>query len=229
MSLLKEYKSIYKEKAIQISDILKNKDICMFIYKKSDSYRVYLYDKTKIIDKEENQIDLNGFIAYGRIEKESDTPYKAYNTSYTVAIKGYGPVLYDTLLALAGKKGLCPDRGVVSDNAKDVWEFYYTKREDEIVTRPIDDIENPLTNTKIDDGYVHEQDPLASDFSTRNFIDYVYYFKNPSNYLSDTPKLQKRHEDFINNEMQYDDNFYNDLEVSAIDFFIKQKEMRGGL
>lgn len=229
MTYLKEYMSIYKEKAIQISDILKNKNICLFIYKKSDSFRLYLYDKTKIINQEESQIDLNGFIAYGRIEKEYDTPYKAYNTSYTASDKGYGAFLYDTLLALAGKKGLCPDRGNVSKEARNVWEYYYNNRQDEIIMLPIDDEENTITKSKIDDGYVHEPDPLSTDFSTRNFIDYVYYFKSPSSYLSDTPKLQKRHEDFMNNEIRYEGNFYNDLEISAIDFFIKQKEMRGTL
>lgn len=227
MIKLKEYKSIYNEAAFTISDILKNKNICLFIYKKSDSYRVYLYDKTKIIN--EDQIDLNGFIAYGRIEKEFDTPYKAYNTSYTVAINKYGAFLYDTLLALSDKKGLCPDRGVVSKHAKDVWEYYFTKRLDELIVKPIDDIDDPITSSKIDDGYVHEPDPLAYDFSNRNFIDYVYYFKNPKEYLKDIPKLKTRHENFINNEMQYTGNFYNDLEISAIDFFIKQKEIRGGL
>jgi hypothetical protein len=226
MIKLKEYKSIYTEKAIEVSDILKNKNMCVLVYKKSNSYRVYLYDNTMIVN--ENQIDLNGFIAYGRIERESDTPYKAYNTDYTVAIKGYGVFLYDTLLALAGNKGLCPDRGDVSDNAKNVWEYYFFKREDEIVTRPIDDISNPITISKIDDGSVHEPDPLATDFSNRNFIDYVYYFKNPSEYIKDIPKLEKRHKDFMN-QLEYEGNFYNDLEISAIDFFIKQKQIRGTL
>lgn len=224
---LLEYKSIYKEKAFNTSDILKNKNLCLFIYKKSDSYRVYLYDKTKIVN--DNQIDLNGFIAYGRIEREFDTPYKAYNTSYTVAEKNYGAFLYDTLLALSDKRGLCPDRGVVSDHAKNVWEYYFFKRDDEIITRPIDDEDNPITSSKIDDGYVHEPDPLAIDFDSRNFIDYVYYFKNPKEYLTDIPKLTKRHTEFIENELEYEGNFYNDLEISAIDFFIKQKEIRGGL
>jgi hypothetical protein len=227
MTYLKEYISIYKEKAISVSDTLKNKNICMLVYKKSDSYRVYLYDKTNILSEYKDSIDLNGMIAYGRIEKEFDTPYKAYNTSYTASLKGYGAFLYDTLLALSGKRGLCPDRGVVSKDAKNVWEFYFTKRYDEIVARPIDDEDNPLTKTTVDDGYVHEPDPLASDLDSRNFIDYVYYFKNPSQYLTDIPKLEKRHEDFIN-EITYN-NFYNDLEISAIDFFIKQKESRVGL
>lgn len=222
---LLEYKSIYKEKAISVNDIIKNKNLCLLIYSKNIIKRVYLYDKNIIINKDENEIDINGIYAYGRIEIESDTPYKAYNTSYTAAVKGYGAFLYDTLLSLAGEKGLCPDRNVVSEDAESVWEYYFTKRRNEINVKPIDDIDDPITISKKDDGYVHHPDPLAIDFDNRHFIDYVYYFKNSEQHLSEIKVLQKRSKEFTNS-LTYD-NFLNDLEVRSIDFFIKQKQVRG--
>lgn len=48
----------------------------------------------------------------------------------SAAESGYGPMLYDIALELAGKSGIIPDRQKVSPAAQAVWKFYYDNRKD---------------------------------------------------------------------------------------------------
>ena len=58
----------------------------------------------------------------------------AYKDTYLVtsvnAADGYGPLLYDVAIELAGKDGLKPDVDNVSDEASAVWKHYDTRRSD---------------------------------------------------------------------------------------------------
>jgi hypothetical protein len=46
------------------------------------------------------------------------------------APSGYGPMLYDVAMELAGEKGIYSDRTAVTAAAQNVWEFYEHSRED---------------------------------------------------------------------------------------------------
>ena len=64
----------------------------------------------------------------------------AYIIAYSEAKSGFGPLLYDIALEHAGKLGVTPDRESVSEDASNVWEYYYTKRGD-VQKKPV----NPET------------------------------------------------------------------------------------
>jgi predicted nucleotidyltransferase len=58
-------------------------------------------------------------------------PYKdTYVVTSVNAADGYGPLLYDVAMDLAGKDGLKPDVDNVSDEAAGVWKHYDTQRSD---------------------------------------------------------------------------------------------------
>lgn len=60
--------------------------------------------------------------------------------------KGWGPMLYDVAMEYATLKanGLTPDRGVVSSDAKSVWDYYLSNRPD-VTAHQLDDLQNTLT------------------------------------------------------------------------------------
>ena len=71
---------------------------------------------------------------YGVIKIGKHTGAGPYNNTYLVtsvkAADGYGPLLYDVAIELAGTDGLKPDVDSVSDEAAAVWKYYDTKRPD---------------------------------------------------------------------------------------------------
>ena len=58
------------------------------------------------------------------------------------ATTGFGPLAYDVAIEVTG--GLTPDRTTVSDEARDVWDYYNTVRHD-VKKEQLDDLENKLT------------------------------------------------------------------------------------
>jgi len=80
-----------------------------------------------------------------------DTDWTGYNCSgaYEVvwatseAAPGFGPMLYDIAMELAGDKGLMCDRSSVSDEAEQVWEYYLNNRPD-VIAKQLDDDKNPF-------------------------------------------------------------------------------------
>jgi len=198
-----KYPKLFKEKAKSVNDIL-NEGLCLYVKQEPDEVLLFLYDPKKLTNenfkkyKDINDFVFNSIVGCSKMDKHSFYPYKCWAVSYMAAHKGYGILLYDVLLSIAGKKGLMPDRSSVSNAAKKVWEYYFTNRKSEIETKPIDDEDDPLTKPKTDDGFVYE--PFKhndKDIFKRSFIDRVYYLKKPISYKS----LEKQHEDFINNKL----------------------------
>jgi hypothetical protein len=75
--------------------------------------------------------------------------YNANEVSSPVAVKGYGPLLYD--LAMSMSPALIPDRfGDTTYSAQDVWKYYKNGRSD-VDSKPLDDIYSPRTPPKQDD------------------------------------------------------------------------------
>lgn len=76
----------------------------------------------------------------------------AHQVSSSDATQGWGPMLYDVAMEVTTLLGaaLTPDRGTVSQSAKRVWDYYYTRRASPESNRPVaseqlDDENNTLT------------------------------------------------------------------------------------
>ena len=69
----------------------------------------------------------------------------AYEVVWTNAegAPGFGPMLYDIAMELAGDDGLMCDRGTVSKEATRVWEYYLNNRPD-VIAKQLDDRRNPF-------------------------------------------------------------------------------------
>jgi hypothetical protein len=76
---------------------------------------------------------------------ESDSCSGAYEVMWADAegASGFGPMLYDIAMELAGDKGLMCDRRSVSEEAARVWEFYLNSRPD-VITKQLDDDRSPF-------------------------------------------------------------------------------------
>jgi len=80
------------------------------------------------LDRMENGPDVFGTLHVGRGRNE---PYDGvYIVTSAKAKNGFGPLLYDIALEVAGEDGLKPDTMDVSDDASAVWKHYATQRDD---------------------------------------------------------------------------------------------------
>jgi len=75
---------------------------------------------------------------------EEDSCLGAYIVQKSSGPEGFGPLLYDIILELAGERGVTPDRMTVSEDALGVWDFYLNNRDD-IKKAQLDDPANTLT------------------------------------------------------------------------------------
>lgn len=195
---MKIYKSIYKEAAVSPSEIISNPNFCLFIGKEKSYKDMVLYDKSGIIkdisSKKNIKIDLNFIYAFGEMETSKANPYNCWSVIRSAAVKNYGAFLYDTMLSIAGEFGLMPDRGSVSKDAMNVWEYYFTKRQNEFKLIKIDNFKDPETIDKKDDSFVHY--PIMK-YDNRNFVDYIYYFKNYNKHLKFVKILKQNNMSFI--------------------------------
>jgi len=73
----------------------------------------------------------------------------AYIIGQTYAQSGWGPMLYDLAMELAGDDGLTPDRESLSSEAYSVWNYYLKNRSD-VETKQLDDLKNTITGDEED-------------------------------------------------------------------------------
>ena len=113
-------------------------DVVVVVLKESDSSGFQVYyahrDKPNVrlkagdLDRMEAGTDIFGTLHVGRGRNE---PYEnVYVITSAKAKDGFGPLLYDVALEVAGEHGLKPDVEDVSDEANAVWKHYDTQRED---------------------------------------------------------------------------------------------------
>lgn len=197
-NFIKTYKSIYNEAAVSSTEIISNPNFCLYIGKEKSYKDMVLYDKSGIIKntstKKDIKINLDFIYAFGEMETSKANPYDCWSVIRSAAVKNYGAFLYDTMLSISGQFGLMPDRGSVSTEAMNVWEYYFTKRQNEFNLVKIDNFKSPETPEKKDDSFVHY--PIMK-YDNRNFIDYVYYFKNYNKHLKFVKVLKQNNVNFI--------------------------------
>jgi len=185
-----KYKRLFQEKAMTISDAVKNNYSLLITKGNNNRFYFILYD-SKLIQFEDKTFNIDSvdksITAMIKIEKNNDIPKIAYSMVESAARPntGAGVLLYDIVLSFLSKKGkgLVPDRNSVSESAQKVWKYYFTNRDD-VEHIPIDDVNEdsyPVTKDKSDDG-VTNQNIKDYDYNKRGFLNHVYKIKKPINY-----------------------------------------------
>lgn len=206
------------EDALKLSD---TKDFCLYIDTSVSGYVSFiLYDPSVMnelitldripqYDKLKNMFKFkfyDSILATITISTSKDNPgVKVPKMAYTIqttAAKpntGAGVLLYDIVMSWITKKGkgLTPDRQSISNLAQKVWKYYFTKRND-VEHIPVDDIKNPVTKNKNDDGDLYTGDNIPSEdkdngYEDRNFVNHIYMMKKPLDYNT----LLKNHNNFF--------------------------------
>lgn len=94
-------------------------------------------------------------------------------------LEGWGPMLYDCVITLAGESGLTPDRASITPEATNVWKIYYNKRSD-VKKEPLD-IDGEKNDDKSDDceslhSILSASNPeLEAGSPTLDIVNHVYY------------------------------------------------------
>ena len=134
-------------------------DVVVVVLKEPDGtgFQVYyaLRDKPTVrlkagdLDRMEAGIDIYGTLHVGLGRNE---PYDGvYIIQSSKAKDGFGPLLYDVALEIAGKRGLKPDLLSVSDDASAVWKYYDDRREDvdsKMLVKSIDDFDQVMPDER---------------------------------------------------------------------------------
>ena len=134
-------------------------DVVVVVLKESDGtgFQVYyaLRDKPTVrlkagdLDRMEAGIDIYGTLHIGLGRNE---PYDGvYVLQSSKAKDGFGPLLYDVALEIAGERGLKPDLLSVSDDASAVWKYYDDRREDvdsKMLVKSIDDFDQVMPDER---------------------------------------------------------------------------------
>ena len=95
--------------------------------------------------------EIYGYVSAVKPKKAIHGPcLDVYIIGRTAARKGWGPMLYDIAMEVAGEDGLSADRESLSDEAYNVWN-YYLKRRPDVTAKQLDDLDNTLTPGESED------------------------------------------------------------------------------
>jgi predicted nucleotidyltransferase len=142
-------------------------DVVVVVLKEPDGsgFQVYyaLRDKPTVrlkagdLDRMEAGIDIFGTLHVGRGKNE---PYEdVYIVTSSKAKDGFGPLLYDVALEVAGPSGLKPDVLDVSDDASALWKYYDDHRADvesRMLVRNVDDFDKVMPDVRAEDPGTNE-------------------------------------------------------------------------
>ena len=151
-------------------------DVVVVVLKESDGtgFQVYYAPRDKPntrlkagdLDRMEAGIDIYGTLHVGRGRNE---PYEGvYVITSAKAKDGYGPLLYDVALEVAGEDGLKPDVEDVSDDASAVWKYYDTQREDVLGTALVPDDDHDAYSLVMP--YVRAENPEANQHLAKAYF-----------------------------------------------------------
>ena len=120
-----------------------------------------------------------GKIVIQKTEEGDGFCENAYKVSQSFAASGWGPFLYDIAIEYATQHGtgLMPDRFLVSDEARGVWDYYLNNRSD-IQVHQLDNLQDSFNNGPEDDcdQTVAELKPGSADAET--LADNQYWVKS---------------------------------------------------
>ena len=88
----------------------------------------------------------DGLVSFARTSGRElgDTVYARVSWSERWRSSGWGPLLYDVAIEVAGARGLTADRESLSQDAYDVWLYYMNSRPD-VQKIQLDTLDNELT------------------------------------------------------------------------------------
>ena len=132
MKLLREYiRELLKEAAMGV-DALVEKDVYVTIDKEGLTDFNVFYSDAKGNPKHFRDSDVHGEVTIMRPDKGTGPCGEALNVVYAGAASGWGPMLYDVAMEVATEVGggLTPDRSSVSNDAQNVWSYYFNDRGD---------------------------------------------------------------------------------------------------
>ena len=142
-------------------------DVVVVVRKEPDGsgFKIYYAERDKPnvslkagdLDRMEAGIDIFGALHIGRGRNE---PYEGvYIVTSSKAKDGFGPLLYDVALEMAGTSGLKPDVLDVSDDASAVWKHYDDQREDvesQMLVRSVEDFDKVMPDERAEDPGANE-------------------------------------------------------------------------
>lgn len=142
-----------------------------------------------------------GYIQISPPPRRPRLQYGARSVIYSAAKNGYGPLMYDLVMAFS--HGLTSDRTDVTKSAKSVWDYYKSNRSD-VKAKLLDDASNPKTRTTTDDSAIFPGDDT-------NPLNYAYFISKSPNVSALVTNHQSM-KSFINK---------NDIDISSMgyDFF----------
>jgi len=165
--------------------------VVVVVLKESDGtgFQVYYAERDKPnvrlkagdLDRMEGGLDIFGTLHVGRGGNE---PYEGvYVITSAKAKDGFGPLLYDVALEVAGEDGLKPDVEDVSDDASAVWKHYDTQREDVLGTMLVPEEDRDAYSLVMP--YVRAENPEANQHLAKA------YFKKDKNVIQELTDQDK--------------------------------------
>ena len=164
MNLLREYVREFLAEAARTVEDLPSEDAVVVIEERADSFLVYYgREKTPTLrarSKGEGMLgsifkmDLGSVLVVNPQSRE--TPYGPCGGAWMVASASakskWGPMLYDVAMEWATQKynGLISDRKTVSHDARNIWDYYLSKRGD-VKAQQLDNKANELTPSNVHD------------------------------------------------------------------------------
>lgn len=109
-------------------------------------------------------------VAFMSTKQRPGKQWDAAEVKASAAEKGWGPMIYDIVMAMEG--GLMADRDTVKPGARKVWGHYYNNRDD-VRSMPLDDETDPVTDETGDDAK-----SLYAGYDSENPLDYAYFANN---------------------------------------------------
>ena len=141
----------------------------------------------------------------------------AWEVHGPAAIGKYGPMMYDIAMADAGE--LMPDRTDVSPSAAKVWKYYKDNRQDVIAT-PLDDIDDPITPEKRDDGRVYSHG--KENFG--NFLDSTYHLSGAGPNVESLISSHKQLEGYLKSKLGITPNVSRQILMRSVDSFFNKMD-----
>ena len=132
MNLLREYiRELLKEGAKDVSALVE-KDVYITVAKDELTDFIVYYSDEKGNEKDARVSDVHGEVQIQYPNKGIGPCGEALEVVWTTAASGWGPMLYDVAMEVATEAGggLTPDRRSVSNDAQNVWNYYFNNRGD---------------------------------------------------------------------------------------------------
>ena len=97
----------------------------------------YLYDPSKVQEMMTSFTKYNAIdVMVGYLDMKEKPNCDAWIISSAAALRGFGPIMYTIALSEVSPDYLASDRNLTSDDARRVWDYFYTHRANEFNIKP---------------------------------------------------------------------------------------------